>query len=71
MTAGGEPMDAKTKPEKEEHIDPVCGMIVTGEARYRLEQAGEKYYFCSEHCLREFKAHPELYLNKGGAPAQK
>jgi Cu+-exporting ATPase len=42
---------------------------VNGDAAFQLEHMGERYYFCSEHCLREFKAHPELYLGKKAPPA--
>ncbi len=64
-------MSTKVNAEKNEHVDPVCAMAVAGDSKYQYEYAGEKYYFCSEHCLREFKAHPELYLHKGAPPAQK
>ena len=63
-------MDVKTNPEKDEHIDPVCGMTVSGDGRYRFEHAGEKYYFCSEHCLNKFREHPERYLQKESPPAR-
>ena len=35
--------------------DPVCGMRVDRQAtEHRVEHAGRTYYFCSEHCQREF-----------------
>jgi Cu+-exporting ATPase len=61
-------MDDRSNSVKDEHIDPVCAMTVTGDAAFQLEHMGERYYFCSEHCLREFNAHPELYLGKKAPP---
>ncbi len=61
-------MDVKMNPGKDEHIDPVCGMTVTGDGRYQSEHAGEKYYFCSEHCLNKFREHPERYLQGESTP---
>jgi uncharacterized membrane protein YraQ (UPF0718 family) len=37
--------------------DPVCGMKVDRAKAVRKE-AGETYYFCSEHCLHTFEADP-------------
>jgi Cu+-exporting ATPase len=43
--------------------DPVCNMDVNPETSpYSHEHDGEKYFFCSEHCLTKFKANPEKYL---------
>jgi Cu+-exporting ATPase len=43
--------------------DPVCGMEVNPEsARYHHDHGGERYYFCSEHCLVKFRENPEKYL---------
>ena len=49
-----------------EHVaDPVCGMPVDpGSAAGALEHEGVKYYFCSEHCLAQFKADPGRYLTR-------
>ncbi len=36
-------------------IDPVCGMeVAVSEASIQLEQAGERYYFCSDGCRDTF-----------------
>lgn len=44
-------------------IDPVCQMEVEVEnAKYVSEYAGEKYYFCSAGCQREFEENPAGYL---------
>jgi Cu+-exporting ATPase len=45
--------------------DPVCGMNVNpATAKYFLEHAGTKHYFCCAGCLEKFKANPQTYLNK-------
>jgi P-type Cu+ transporter len=50
--------------------DPVCGMKVDPQsAAGSWDHAGTKYYFCSKHCLEQFKADPAKYLNKSAAPA--
>jgi Cu+-exporting ATPase len=50
--------------------DPVCGMKVEpGSAAGTHEHNGISYFFCSKHCLAQFKADPEKYLTKT-APAQ-
>ena len=36
--------------------DPICGMKVDEASELRAERGGETYYFCSEHCRREFLA---------------
>ncbi len=35
--------------------DPVCGMKVDREKALTREIAGERLYFCSEHCLQEYE----------------
>ena len=53
----------KTK-QTEAAIDPVCGMDVNPDtAKFKLEQAGKMYYFCSAHCREKFRANPEDYLS--------
>src|SRR5574340_1441181 len=42
--------------------DPVCGMKVDSGSRHSMEHAGERYYFCSQHCLEKFQANPSEYL---------
>jgi P-type Cu+ transporter len=43
--------------------DPVCGMDVEpGDAAGMVEHAGQTYYFCSDHCVRTFKADPDRYI---------
>ena len=44
--------------------DPVCGMNVdTRTAAHSLKLRESNYYFCSEGCLKKFKADPDRYLN--------
>ncbi|MHB1350420.1 MAG: heavy metal translocating P-type ATPase [Desulfobulbaceae bacterium] len=43
--------------------DPVCGMSTDDPGQFiRHEHGGQTYYFCGEHCLRKFQAHPQSYL---------
>jgi Cu+-exporting ATPase len=42
--------------------DPVCGMEIEPQAAFAArEHMGQKYYFCSEACLKKFEADPHLY----------
>ena len=46
-------------------IDPVCGMTVDpAKAAGSVAHGGETYHFCSQHCLKSFKADPAKYLAK-------
>jgi Cu+-exporting ATPase len=49
--------------------DPVCGMSVTPQSKFRHELDGIVYYFCNPHCRQKFAESPEKYLGKT-APAQ-
>jgi Cu+-exporting ATPase len=54
-------------------VDPVCGMTVDPATARHASHEGEKYYFCSEGCLRKFTANPSAYLKPKAlvaAPAQ-
>ena len=46
--------------------DPVCGMSVPQAPSHQCRYREAEYGFCSEHCLRQFKRHPDYYL--GGKP---
>nr|WP_174512701.1 heavy metal translocating P-type ATPase [Methylocella tundrae] len=49
--------------------DPVCGMTVDPQtAKFRAEDAGKTYFFCSAECREKFLAEPSQFL-KGGAAA--
>ena len=54
-------------------IDPVCGMTVNqSSAAGSFDYKGKTYYFCSTHCLGEFRENPERFLNQTAVamPAQ-
>jgi len=42
--------------------DVVCGMDVSSDSEYHHQHGDDRYYFCSESCLRKFIAKPEQYL---------
>jgi YHS domain-containing protein len=44
--------------------DPVCGTEVPETVPYRFTYKGVTYYFCCEHCLREFERRPEHYVGR-------
>jgi len=47
---------------KRNYTDPVCGMSTDDpEAFTRYTHEGKEYYFCSEHCLEQFKKDPKAY----------
>ena len=62
-------MNADSKAEEDRHVDPVCSMVVSSDSEYYYDYKEKHYYFCSEHCLRKFKEHPEQYLNKEISPS--
>jgi Cu+-exporting ATPase len=46
-------------------LDPVCGMTVEpATAAGSVEHQGKTYWFCSQHCVNAFRAHPEKYLGE-------
>ena len=46
-------------------VDPVCGMTVDKQtAAGSFEHGGERYFFCSAHCLEGFRKDPARFLNK-------
>ena len=50
--------------------DPVCGMTVDPQtAKFRAEEAGKTYFFCSAKCREKFVAEPTRFLLKGEAAA--
>ncbi len=51
------------------HTDPVCGMAVENEDDAPCsEYKGVLYFFCSRHCLEQFKDNPEEFLNNDAFP---
>jgi P-type Cu+ transporter len=48
--------------------DPICGMtVIPQSAAGNYVHNGERYYFCSQHCLAKFKEDPEQFLKSSGA----
>ena len=46
-------------------IDPVCGMTVDKQAAAgSFEHDGERYFFCSAHCLEIFRRDPARFLSR-------
>lgn len=57
--------------QKNNVIDPVCGMAVDSKKSHILTtHAGRTYYFCAEGCRRAFEANPEKYIH-GKSPKRK
>ncbi|MFX0033516.1 MAG: heavy metal translocating P-type ATPase [Promethearchaeota archaeon] len=52
----------KTISEEKLVTDPVCGMQGKPEDWTDYEYLGQKYYFCNQSCLTEFKKNPEKYI---------
>jgi xanthine dehydrogenase accessory factor len=49
--------------QKQEAIDPVCGMTVdVATAKHSYELDGAMYYFCCPHCRKRFVDNPQKYL---------
>ncbi|MFW5326171.1 heavy metal translocating P-type ATPase [Pseudomonas aeruginosa] len=46
--------------------DPVCGMAVPPDSRFREQYQGQTYRFCSEKCLTKFQAEPAQYVAPTG-----
>ncbi|MFA6120917.1 MAG: heavy metal translocating P-type ATPase [Sideroxydans sp.] len=48
--------------------DPVCGMTVSPNSRYRHLHGGQTYLFCSAKCLSKFHVSPTDYIDPPPAP---
>lgn len=49
-----------------EAIDPVCGMmVITSQARFRVEHQDSPYWFCAAGCETSFRRDPDRYLSSG------
>ena len=59
------PPTEASRREAVENKDPVCGMAVAANSRYRHVHDGQTYLFCSANCLARFQASPADYI---GAP---
>ncbi len=44
--------------------DPVCKMEVENTTPFKINYRGITYYFCSSHCLEEFKKDPLKYVKR-------
>ncbi|NIA04759.1 MAG: heavy metal translocating P-type ATPase, partial [Proteobacteria bacterium] len=54
--------DHQDHDHRAQYVDPVCGMATGDENAFRsYEHEGRVYYFCSEHCLKTFKANPSEF----------
>ena len=54
---------AMPPPPVEQATDPVCGMSVAlAGAHLFADHAGQRYWFCSEHCLHSFTREPDRYV---------
>ena len=52
--------------------DPVCNMDVNPDtAKYSLDHEGERYFFCSEHCLEKFRNNPGNFLSTKSGSSQR
>jgi P-type Cu+ transporter len=48
-----------------EVVDPVCGMTIAPEdAVGHVDYQGQRYFFCNESCLDQFRATPEAFLGE-------
>jgi P-type Cu+ transporter len=45
-------------------VDPICGMTVDSESALQESYRGNRYYFCSKHCVEKFSSNPEQYVGK-------
>lgn len=49
------------RPALDTVLDPVCGMQVPTDSRYRRAHAGVEHRFCCGNCLAKFAADPARY----------
>lgn len=55
--------NTQTENQMATKIDPICKMEVEVDtAQYISEYKGEKYYFCSAGCQKEFEENPANYI---------
>jgi len=59
-----------TDKEGKHALDPVCGMqIVVSGKTPQTDLKSNRYYFCSDGCVKAFAAKPAEYLDKMALPA--
>jgi Cu+-exporting ATPase len=61
-------LHARSRDAAARAVDPVCGMRVDLDAPLRHEHAGATWRFCGPRCLERFRADPEAFLGRPGAP---
>ena len=44
--------------------DPVCGMRVDRSKAVHMDFGGQRFYFCSHHCLHAFELSPQRHLDQ-------
>lgn len=49
------------KSKNNDHVDLVCGMKVSNDL-LKTDYLGESYFFCSDHCKKQFDKKPEAYI---------
>lgn len=60
---------AKSSPTKATVKDPVCGMDVDPtQAKFKAENQGKQFFFCSSGCLEKFQVEPQRYLDRSAKP---
>ncbi|MEM3676226.1 MAG: YHS domain-containing protein [Thermoplasmataceae archaeon] len=42
--------------------DVICGMKVSEDSKLFSDYKGKRYYFCSDHCKKEFDSNPLKYI---------
>jgi len=58
-------IQAGTAHGNDQGVDPVCGMTVDKRtAAGSFEHDGERYFFCSAHCLDAFRKDPARFVNR-------
>ncbi|MCA9117555.1 MAG: YHS domain-containing protein, partial [Planctomycetaceae bacterium] len=50
--------------------DPVCGMTVDPATTLSLEQEGQTFFFCSDHCRKKFASRPEEFPSRSPSNAE-
>ena len=54
-TGKARPQAEATPERKPLHRDPICGMFVSPEISFTLEQSGQVHHFCSAKCRERFQ----------------
>ncbi|UTA66352.1 MULTISPECIES: YHS domain-containing protein [Emticicia] len=57
------PTAQQAQPEQAQK-DPVCGMKVKKDAKFRSVHKEKEHLFCSKSCKEKFDSNPEKYVKK-------